>query len=277
MRVYLVFFLSVFCVSASLLAFPADASAQTAKAQAEAGYVLDVTGTWVLAGGPGNPLKLGQALTPGSAIMAKNPASNAAIAVMLRDGQVLGRKCSQQTCAQPLVIPSDIVPTSSIFADVSDWLSRITNDPKRYIGTMARGDQPKDAVILIQDGKADFAPALGNLDSEVFRLTLTPIGSSSKARSILRLRVKWDGKSGQSIDSTTLMPGLYEARFEDKNDSVWVLLAENKEYAGFERAFDQAVKQTEEWKDVSKQARMAFWRAELDRLASGNLSLGGNR
>jgi hypothetical protein len=262
MKVRLICSLSALSVLVSVMTPPANASAWTASTQAEAGYVLDITNTWVLANGSGSPLKLGGALAPGSTIIAKNPTSTAAIVVMLRDGKILGRKCSQQTCAQPLVIPSDITPTSSIFADVRDWVSRIAKDPKRYIGTMARGDQPRDAVILLHDGKADFAPTLGNLDPEVFRLTLTSMGASSNQRSISHIRVKWDGKLGQSIDSTTLMPGLYEARFEGKNYSVWVLLARSNEYPDFERSL------TEEWKDVSKQTRMVYWRAELDRLAS---------
>lgn len=263
MKVRLISILPAFCVLVLLVASSIDASAQ-----AEAGYVLQITNTWVLGNRSESPLKLGEALAPGSTITAKNPNSNATIVVMLRDGKILGRKCSQQTCAQPLAIPSDIVPTSSVFADVRDWLSRIAKDPTRYIGTMARGDEPRDAVILLHDGKADFASVLGNLHSETFRLTLTPMGASSNQHSILHIRVKWDGKSGQSIDPISILPGLYEAKFEGKSYSVWVLLAADNEYDAFHRSFSQAVETTEGWQDISKQTRMAYWRAELDRLAS---------
>jgi hypothetical protein len=240
--------------------------------------VLKVSGTWLVKGSPEAIVKQGQILGSGAEIQARSPKSRDSLTIILRDGSSVVRNCPEK--CEPVLLPSSAPQQPSFFADLMGALSTLIgrNSGRYTTGTFSReATGPRDSVLLLQGGTADFTPALSGMASERYELKLLPVGSSTVVAT-LPLYLGATGKvipvPSRDPQKAALQPGLYEARMERQGYSIWVLLAEQKDYVRLQKAFSEAVQLTDTWAGVADESRQIFLRAELDYLASEAKGIG---
>lgn len=224
-----------------------------------AGRVFDVQGDWHSS--PARALRTGAALQPGDRL---RPASSAySIDIALLDGSEI-HCSSRKPCAESgIVIPAVEPPARGFLSTLGAlWDAAFQHEPPPMIFAIARGGQPREAVLLCENGRADVAPALATLDPGRYRLRFTPRAGGAPAQSAC----DWSG--GNSAVPVDLAPGLYEMSVanetgEPEGGPAIVLVKAEPGFAAARKTFEDAREHARQWRDASLPAQRRFLAAIL--------------
>jgi hypothetical protein len=260
-------------------------------AQQPVGYVLEVEGAWTVSG---QPIKAGQALAGGSLVT--NPQANDfdRIVITNPDGALLllaecrNKQCSpcvkSGDCKGMLVpLPSTPAPSSRTSESTTSMVFRVVSDmiwskPEKYVFARVRGESLNDAVLHLNSGRIDLAPALSDIERGMYgvRFRTLPVEKRPSAEWVSEtVSLNWDPAKPADVLVPGLRPGLYQivlTRPGSPGDagamSAWVLVAD-ADFSKLGADFKSATSTASSWSDsVAPETTKAYLRASLEYLAS---------
>src|SRR3989442_7445064 len=154
--------------------------------QKTVGFVLELSGTWVV---DGSPLQRGQALPAGAKVRVSPVAqfeerANSFIRIILLNNEPLSRSCDTTAlCNDPIILPTSLGNTSSLLERMSQVASRLfSRQQGRFAPTLSRGganDLP-DAVIELRNGKIMLKPLFEHVRPGLYRLDFQQINPNGE-------------------------------------------------------------------------------------------------
>lgn len=242
---------------------------------AAAGFVLALEGDWRVAGSA-RALAVGDEVPEGARIEARAPTPFSRIHVVdARSGAIrLVVKCaSPGACAQPAVMAGIAEASPAPFtALLGQAMARLRRDPQRYAPTISRSEAPVgDAVLRLDAGGVDLAPAFARLPAGRYRIELRPLQEARAASAPAGL--EWVPGGGARVGGTGA--GMHELAVEAEDGGVggrawraWVLVASAESIERLEPRWQEALALAAAWgAAVEPAARGAFLRAALETLA----------
>jgi hypothetical protein len=150
-------------------------------------------------------------------------------------------------------------------------------NPERYVTPVSRGLEPRlsDAVVKMDGGQVDFAPAFGDLNPDTYSIRMDSLPQPGATYSVL---VRWTGNGPANSAAQDLKPGLYRvARLSPQHEppeaGAWILVDSpdkfQKDSASFHAALEEIKKLPD---DVDSRVPGAVLRAHLEALAKGTPS-----
>ena len=211
---------------------------------AAAGYVVDVSGEWIVSR-QRQPLALGDSVLSGDTIRAGAGATTGQrISVVVRGTDALRGVCEPAAArgraprCRPLVVPSSSRTAAETFSRVmANAMALVrSHEERRYASLVSRGagGTLSDAVVPVRDGVGDLAAAFAALDSGRYTVCLDVVSSADGAapgRAECAVRVERQWSEGQPLRIEGVRPGLYEVRVGDGR-RAWVLASDERTFAG---------------------------------------------
>lgn len=259
-----------------------------ARAQQD-GFILEITGPWVLEGHPGNRLKLGDKVSLGKTItidaeeVAKN-GGKCAILIVLPNGEHLSRRGTPENP----VTPVRVVQLQGV--KIKAW-ARITREVREIFGPekvrlvpgITRDPEDgkvsnlKEAVVGFNNGKLDLLPAFaglppGKYEFQVRQQQLAGLGREPVVkRDQRKFELQWDPSVPEKAraEMVALPPGLYNlamlnAGGQAVEPQVWILVVAPTDFAIRSAEFNEAEKLTASWgADAGPVPVRSFLRAYL--------------
>lgn len=247
-----------------------------APAAGRVGFVLDVRGDWVAAGGTGGKLRVGQALDAGATIRAAAPQPQWRLVIALANGTTLARSCDPvDRCREALVLPDSTVEQPGFWGRAKAAAAALFgHPPERFAATLARGEPVSDGVALLDAGTLHLDGILGDLPAGRYAVSLKSIEPAGAAAVVHDVPLALSKAAvGARIEVPGLAPGLYEltVRAEanpDESTSAWVLALGNAGHRQGREAYDAAAQTTAAgWEGAQPRAVRSFLRAYLAVLA----------
>ena len=257
-----------------------------AKAWQVVGFVLEKQGTWQLAGGT-TDLAEGTRLPARGRLVNKTPTDGDRISVVNLNGDLIVRiRCKSGTCAacssnsdacyDPIAPLPEPKPAPSMLGTMLHSVMELVNGkPDRYSVHRVRGPAPlSDAVLQLDRGRLDLAPAFAYQKSGRYRIQFLSIGD--RRRKSDPFSVDWHPARSNATAVPGLERGLHALLLFDADDAsgsplmdAWVLLTNPDEYSRVASAFKAASDQTAKWgTSITPDTKQRFLRAHLDYLAS---------
>jgi hypothetical protein len=251
------------------------------SAQQQVGYVLEMSGKWLLAGN--SQLANGRALPAGGVISVQSPTQDDYIVIVNLKGDIMARRSCRNSdeCGHPIKLPRAIAPEPSTWSVlVSSVMGLLGGEPDRYsIHRKRDGDLP-DNVVQLKDGQLDLSPVFERKGKGRYYLRLRAIpheGKPASGKWIGPLTLDWDQTKLSTVSVSGLKAGLYELALLDRDGddylpagaSAWILASRPDEYSKTSSSFQEAVALTRKWgSDVTPEGIRSFLRAQLDRMAA---------
>lgn len=220
----------------------------TVSAQTTIGYVLEVSGDWVL--NNSNKLSQGERLPAGGSIRRTSSPKTSRIAIAdLRGELITSRNCAVDNCSAAILLPRQAKPTSTWNAVFDTAMELIWGAPDKYSAHRSRSGELSDGVLKIVDGKVDFSPLLRGEGEQYIRWQDVSTASVAALGSRPILLPK-----SATISAPELKPGLYAfdlvRRMGDNFETVSsarILLADQAKYDAAHASYRRAVELTEKW------------------------------
>jgi hypothetical protein len=258
------------CVALSLLAF-----APQARAAANIGRVLDVSGEWRLweNGRDVGKIELGQAVT--SMSTARPRSDEGWLVIHLVDDSVIRCEVGNLgACARPLVLNGRPAGGGRFFRAIVYLLTR---QPELYEIVMSRGrdeDSLREAVVVLDRGTIDLGPVFGTMREGRYHLRLSPASPDPTRKKFDPLVFDWRQGASSKVTVAGLTPGLYRVLMldEQKDDEptgvdAWILVSDVRQFPKVSAKFQEAVEWSREWRGgAARRAERTFLRAYLDSL-----------
>lgn len=249
------------------------------------GFVLEVNGAWEVVADPPRRIRNGDRIFPGTSIRKVDSVPGArtdSVSVCFYNGQT---EVYKDEAAMPG--SRDAKPASRL------WTAVFGHYRHGYSSAISRGDdQLIDAVVGLQDGSADFSPALANLDSGSYSVELRQSERKKSPESgggewvflkqpIRTLPFTKEEKPGQAqtLRIDNLNPGLVEltlrsAKEDGQKETIvgtaWVLVCDQENVQRYSDDYAEALKLTASWagnnegeEKVPDSAKTAFLRSYL--------------
>lgn len=240
-----------------------------APAENSVGFVLKVSGQWLLVGDKEQTIKAGDQLPAEAKIRPATGGKDVFLLICLYDGSTRRYDMEQR-------LPKRERESAAHRA----WAAVAGRYRGGVVQAASRGqDLLVDGLVRLKDGQVDFAPLMGELPDGTWTFRLRPRKgadkkSDTRPAEARELTVKW--LSGESAVSAAngLPPGLYDLQLVNSRtkrpvgNAVCVLICPDKTYSKQSAAFEEAVSLTKSWKDdEADEAAIDFLRAYLEELA----------
>ncbi len=247
-----------------------------APAAGSVGFVLDVRGDWVVEGGMGGKLRVGQALAAGATIRAAPPQPQWRLVIALANGTTLARSCDPvERCREALVLPDSTAEQPGFWGRAKAAAAALFgHPPERFAATLARGAAASDGVALLEAGTLHLDSILGDLPAGRYAVSLKSIEPAGAAAVVRDMPLALsEAAVGARIEVPGLAPGLYEmtVRAEtnpDEATSAWVLALGSARHRQGREAYDAARATAARW-DGSPAASHPVVPASLPRGVGG--------
>jgi hypothetical protein len=230
---------------------------QAAGQPPEVCFVSNLAGNGVWKDAQGGQIQKGQHLFAGTMILLS--AGKGEIHLSYYDGSPREPHTAAFTVHPLPSQPKYLNVITAIYSKLSE-----TRQPQR---AMTRGASPlRAAVLMLREGKVEFAPSLGSLDPGKYNLELRP---PSKATPVnVECRV---GDTSAAAKVPGLQPGFFiltvtslEGRLMG---SVAIVIAQEQDYEAKNASFQEALKLTSQWPpdtgQVSIEEFLKLWLAEI--------------
>jgi hypothetical protein len=232
-------------------------------AESDAGFVLDIVGTWQLEDGD-KKISAGDTLPAGGVIVPKPRSPKSRIVVCLFTGEA-------KTYSNRGTLPER--PGTSV---ASRMLRSISG---HYHGgivhAISRGEDLHEAVLPLAKGQLELSALLRGLPAGRFLLEFSPPGDEPPKDERSTLTVNWRPASKQQVDAQEVGPGLHRVRLfngrtrQPTGAEALVLVAAGGQFAAARKAFDDVAGVTRSWDpEVQKLAAVGTLRATLESLAA---------
>ncbi len=233
-------------------------------AESDAGFVLDIVGTWQLEGSGDKKIAAGDTLPAGGVIVPKPRTAKSRIVVCLFTGEA-------KTYANRTTLPKRPEPSL-----VSRMLRSVSG---HYHGgivhAISRGEDLHEAVLPLADGKLELTVLMRGLPAGRYLLEFSPPGDDSDEAARHVLAANWRPETKLEVAAQDVGPGLHLVRLlngrtrEPTGAEALVLVAGSKQYAAARKAFDEVEDVTRSWdEEVRKLASVGTLRACLESLAT---------
>src|SRR4029453_11455152 len=252
-------------------------------AQQTVGYVLEIQGTWTIAGAT---VKKGWGLPAGGTLSNARPREGDRIVVTNTTGGLLFlAECTKDQCSPcrkpgdctgrigplpglPTVTPAAETSTQMIVRVISDMFK---NKPEKYAFVRVRGDSLTDSVLRLTSNGCDLAPALSDIERGTYGIRFASIQIEARpapAFSSETLTLNWDPAKNAPLSVPGLRPGLYEIFLTPRESpapasgvlNAWVLVADN-DFEKMTRDFKSAESMTSSLEDsVSPETTQGYLR-----------------
>lgn len=221
----------------------------TTEAQTTVGYVLEVSGSWVLNGS--NTLSQGERLPAAGSIRLTTRSRSSRIVIANLRGEILtSRNCAVDNCSSAIILPRGPKPSSTWNAVFATAMELIWGAPDKYSAHRSRSGDISDGVLKIVDGKVDFAPVLISQGEQYFRWHRVSNSTDEKPLGSLPVRLP----NPPVVSSPDLQPGLYSfdllRRVGDNFETVSsarILITSEDKFEKTRNSFQEAVELTEKW------------------------------
>lgn len=264
------------CAALALLVF-----ASQARAAANIGRVLDVSGEWRLweNGRDVGKIELGQAVT--SMSTARPRSDEGWLVIHLIDDRIIRCEVGNLgACARPLVLNGRSAGRGRFFTAIAFLLIR---QPELYEIVMSRGrdeDSLREAVVVLDRGTVDLGPVFGTMREGRYHLRLSPVRPDPTQKKFDPLVFDWRRGASSKITVAGLTPGLYRVLLldEQKDDEptgvdAWILVSGVGQFPKVSSKFQEAVEWSHGWHDgAARRAERTFLRAYLDSLTQPPVS-----
>lgn len=226
--------------------------ASEVAAQAPAGRLLQLKGTWTRKNSGLGPLRPGVTVFAGEELRATT--ADAGAELMLYSGRAL-------VCLAVCNIPDEAPPKQPLLQRLFGKAA----PPPAVAFTIARGGTVTDAVLLYQAGQLDLQPALGLLDSAKYTIVLRNLRRDERPTSF---DYEWRSRNAQPA-TLSISPGLFEltAISPERADlgPAVVYIADPRAYPASRQSFEEAqALVTSAVPRLSEIARRQFVLAVLD-------------
>jgi hypothetical protein len=242
------------------------------------GFVLDVSGQWVLDANPPQSLLVGQAVPARGTIRVSTPQRGSHISIVLFDGTTLQRSCRQvRDCEEALVLPQSLGREESVWQRaMAAVASLFAGHPEKYAVTMTRGLDLQDGVVAATTSGIDIGKLLGGTPAGDYAIRFSALGPSDESSTIQSLgpvTFAWAGEGGAAIQVPALHEGLFEARLARSEQGrlswigtgAWVLVCRAQDYPTVSASFQRTVELTRQLgENVRFGAVRSFLRAYLE-------------
>jgi hypothetical protein len=251
---------------------------QAQPSSGSVGFVLEVRGVWVVEGGVGGKLRVGQALATGARVHAVSPQSSWRLVIALANGTTLARSCDPVgKCGDSLALPDSSAEQPGFWARAGAAATALFgHPPERFAATVARGKAAADGVALLETGTLHLEGILGDLPAGRYVVSLRPVEPEVTVVTREMPVALSEAAAGARIEVPGLPAGLYEltVRAEgnpDESASAWVLAVDGARHRQDHDAFEAVQTTAAAWDEAGPQAVRSFLRAYLTVLA-GELS-----
>ena len=221
----------------------------TTGAQTTVGYVLEVSGSWVLNGS--NTLSQGERLPAAGTIRTVARSRSSRIVIANLRGEILtSRDCAVDTCSSAILLPRGPKPSSTWNAVFQTAMELIWGAPDKYSAHRSRSGDLSDGVLKTVDGVVDFGPLLISQGEQYLRWH--SVSASAGAGPVGSVPVRL--LSPPVVKAPDLLPGLYSfdvLRRVNENfetvSSARILITSQDRYEKARTSFQAAVDLTEKW------------------------------
>jgi hypothetical protein len=264
------------CAVLAILVF-----ASQARAGANIGRVLDVSGEWRLweNGRDVGKIEIGQTVT--SMSTARPLSDEGLLVIHLIDDRVIRCEVGNLgACARPLVLNGGSAGRGRFFKAIAYLFIR---QPELYELVMARGreeDSPREAVVVLERGAVDLGPVFETMPESRYHLRFSPVRQDATRKKFDPFVFDWRKGASSKVTVAGLTPGLYRILLldESKDDEptgadAWILVSDAGQFPKVSAKFQQAVEWSREWHEGSaRRAERTFLRAYLDSLTKPPVS-----
>lgn len=249
--------------------------ASPARASANIGRVLDVSGEWSLweNGRDVGRIERGQAIT---SMSTARPRSDEGVLVIhfIDDRVVRCEVGNLGACARPLTLRGRSPGRGRYFTAIGYLLLR---HPELYELVMSRGrdeNELQEAVLLLDRGEIDLGPVFVMMPRGRYRLRLSHVRQEGTRIRFDAFDFNWRGVPSK-VSIPGLTPGLYRVLLldelkddEPKGADVWVLVSDARQLPKVSARFQEAAEWSRGWHEgAARKAGRVFLRAYLDSLA----------
>jgi len=262
----------------SLPASDIVSSAYSLQSKADAGYVLEIEGSWYVDRNPREYLAIGQRVVAGDVIKIVGPKENDHIVVLGTGKEIIAQRyCARESCLRRLLVPFPSSDSGVLDAIWKTAIRLIAGRPVRYSihGQKGASNNLEEAVSLFDKGSLDLSSVFRNMPKGVYYLKLLDLGPGSTNAVIGPQRFDWDPQTSSPLSTSELSPGVYEVtlllrkgRRYEPTLSVWTLVSNKSQFDRLSDSFRDAVRVTRKWQtSTTDETRRAVLRAYLESLA----------
>lgn len=238
---------------------PAPAAAESAVREGvvrenTVGFVMEVSGTWLLDGKPPRRLAGGDELPSGGSLRPEKADEETYIIVGLYNGKAERFKKATK------------LPEREVASTVQRiWQAVMPRYRNGLAPTVSRGTGLlQNGVVELKEGRVDLGSALAELPSGKWTVRLTRLPADAGEPQVQKRQVEWDVDDTESawIAADGIQSGLYELSLISQRSGraiespAVVLVASSDDFAARQTAYAEAVKLTESW-DEETQSEVA--------------------
>ena len=249
--------------------------ASQARAAANIGRVLDVSGEWRLweNGRDVGKIERGQAVT--SMSTARPRSDEGLLVIHLMDDRVIRCEVGNLgACARPLVLNGRSAGRGRFFTAIGLLLMR---QPELYELVMSRGqddDSLREAVVVLDRGAVDLGPVFEQMRESRYHLRLTPVRQDAARKKFEPFVFDWRKGASAKVTIAGLTPGLYRVLMLDEwkdneptGADAWILVSDVEQFPKVSAKFQGAVTWSRGWHEgAARRAERTFLRVYLDSL-----------
>ena len=237
------------------------------------GFVIEMSGNWMVDGDPGKILAVGDELVEGVQVRLEKGSAESRIVVFYFSGKAETNLTT-------------FTPKSQTDLRLSTKLAKAIGSRYRgrVINAVSRGGEMLGCAVLKLDGQSlEMGPAL--LDTPPgtwhFRLSQWDRAKSDDAKEQiepLHFSVAWSGEGPATTDVKGCTPGLYELGVVNQrtgrlvSDPVLVLICGTESFSSISDSFADAQKVSKSWDETTQNIAADDWlRAALEALATDSI------
>lgn len=248
-----------------------------AQARDEVGFVLKMSGHWVLERPSMPPQRITerQSIPPESKLRPESPGATVTI-LLIDDTKIDCSSSNLGRCSEPFNLSS---PSPGKRERITKAVMLLfEKQPTRYDRpALVRGREVnlQDSVVRLQDGKMDLSPVFRNAEKHAYRLQVWQIGPGTKSDGApTEVLLRWNPGTTTFVSAKGIKSGLHEINVVNEGTKeplagvAWILVSTPEQYNKNVTAFQEAVALTQHWgKEVGRDSVQSFLRAYLDALA----------
>jgi hypothetical protein len=255
----------------------------SARAQQEAGFVIESEGDWFLSNPVNKQIHKGSSLPAGAIIVVRQPVSAATHIIVgdLTGKVILSKYCDiADDCAKPLKLTSASGQEPSFASKLFKSLTDLLEPTLKFevFGSRSQGD-PRliEAVILLKADEVDLTPVFSGATPGNYSVKFSPALVSRQASPKALLYV-WNPSQPRLASVQGLRTGLYIVQAQDQRIDgplaatleAWVLVSSPEDYKQLAACYALGADLIQSWEKqgVSENVIRSFCRAYLQCLLS---------
>jgi hypothetical protein len=254
---------------------------QSALAQQQVGFIVDVRGNWSLSNDSSKALARGQSLPARGRIRIQSPSEDDYIVITdLKGEPMIKRHCRMRDqCEGWITLPASAEKPGLLASTYSAVMNLIWGEPDRYSAHRARDGELTDSVVELKGEQVDLSEVFRKIEKGEYHLRFRPLSRDTKEAANKRpgpVVFNWQAAHPANVSIPALKPGLYELTLLERMDEMytstgitaWILVEPAATFHQTSETYRAAVQLTGKWGDkVTPDASRGFLRAQLDQLA----------